>query len=149
MGRKALPAIVHQLNGNPGHRKINKDELRGVGGAGAPPEYFDALQVVMWNESLQRVPQGLVTGTDRAAFELWCVAMVEYRRAAKALRREGQVVMTVKGGRIQSPFLGIMSRQAAIILRCSSELGFTPAARTRLAVPNAQPEQNGFEEFTA
>jgi hypothetical protein len=44
----------------------------------------------------------------------------------------GQVVSTREGGVMQNPYLGVMNRQAHIMLRTASELGFSPAARAGL-----------------
>ena len=56
-------------------------------------------------------------------------ACVEYERAVREVRKIGQVVKTKDRNAIQSPFLGIMNRQALLISRFGAELGFSPAAR--------------------
>ena len=63
---------------------------------------------------------------------IWCVACVEHARAAQEVRNLGQVVKTKDGNAIQNPYLPIMNRQALIMLKSGSELGFSPAARASL-----------------
>jgi P27 family predicted phage terminase small subunit len=86
------------------------------------------------------VRPSLLTGTDRAIFSVWPVACVEYARAAQEVRNLGQVVKTKEGNVIQNPYLSIMNRQAAIMLKAGGELGFTPAARASLG--SIAPEFN-------
>ena len=45
---------------------------------------------------------------------------------------------------IQSPYVAIANRQAEIMMRIASEFGFTPASRSRIAVPK-DPEPTLFE----
>jgi P27 family predicted phage terminase small subunit len=46
---------------------------------------------------------------------------------------------TKDGTAVASPYLGIMNRAAALMLKAGSELGFSPAARPRLAAQATQP----------
>ena len=39
---------------------------------------------------------------------------------------------------VASPYLGILNRAAALMIKAASELGFSPAARPRLAASAAQ-----------
>jgi P27 family predicted phage terminase small subunit len=77
-------------------------------------------------------PPGLLTGTDREVLAIWCVACVEHARAAQEVRNLGQVVKTKDGNAIQKPYLPIVNRQALIMLKAGSEMGFSPAARASL-----------------
>ena len=45
---------------------------------------------------------------------------------------------------IQSPYVAIANRQAEIMMRIASEFGFTPASRSRIAVPK-DPEPTLFD----
>ncbi len=44
----------------------------------------------------------------------------------------------VLGYPIQSPYVATTNRQAEIMMRIASEFGFTPASRSRIAVPQEQ-----------
>ena len=46
----------------------------------------------------------------------------------------GQVVKTRDGNAVNNPYLGIVNRQALIMIRAACELGFTPAARASLGM---------------
>lgn len=79
-GRRPKPTARKELAGNPGKRKLNRDEpaftpLTGV----SPPDWFIEnempLAVVMWElTSKELCAQGLLCVTDLAVLERWCVA---------------------------------------------------------------------------
>jgi phage terminase small subunit len=49
---------------------------------------------------------------------------------------------------MQNPFLAIMNRQAEIMLRAASELGFTPACRPRIQTSEAtEPDARRGDEL--
>lgn len=130
-GRKPVPAVLRELHGNP-RQKPMPDEPEGVGDLWAPPTYMDDDQRAHWHYALDHAPPGLLTGTDRDIFAAWVNACVEYQRAVLEVRKIGQVVKTKDGNAIQNPFLGIMNRQALLMAKFGSELGFSPAARASL-----------------
>jgi P27 family predicted phage terminase small subunit len=130
--RKPIPVALHKLHGKPGRRPIEVCETAGVGDIWAPPTWFDDQQREQWHYSSEHAPPGLLTGTDREILVVWVVAAVEHARACQRVRELGQVVSTREGGVMQNPYLGVMNRQAHIMLRAASELGFSPAARAGL-----------------
>jgi phage terminase small subunit len=59
-------------------------------------------------------------------------------RRARACRgggsAQGQVVKAKDGNAVNNPYLGIVNRQAFIMIRTAGELGFTPSARPSLGM---------------
>lgn len=131
-GRKMKPTALKVLHGTPGHRALPAEEPPGVGELWAPPFWFDDTQRTQWHYTLDNAPPGLLTGTDRDIVVVWVVACVEHARAALEVRSHGQVVKTKEGNAIQNPYMGVMNRQAIIMMRAAAELGFSPAARAHL-----------------
>jgi P27 family predicted phage terminase small subunit len=131
-GPKKIPTVLKELHGNPGKRALPVDEPDGVGDLWAPPAWFDDDQRDQWNYAIDHAPPGLLTGTDREVLVVWVVACVEHAKAAQEVRKLGQVVKTKDGNAIQNPFLPIVNRQALIMLKAGSEMGFSPAARASL-----------------
>jgi P27 family predicted phage terminase small subunit len=99
---------------------------------------MDEEQRAQWHYTVDHAPPGLLTGTDRDILAAWVNACVEYARAVAEVRSLGQVVKTKDGNAIQNPYLSIMNRQALLMARFGSELGFSPAARASLG--SAAPE---------
>lgn len=133
-GRKRLPTMLKKLHGNPHDHRLptTDEEPQGVGSLWAPPAWFDEDQRAQWDYALEHSPPGLMTGSDREVLVIWVVASVEHARAVQEVRKLGQVVKTKDGNAIQNPFLPIVNRQALIMLRAGSDMGFSPASRAAL-----------------
>ena len=155
-GPRKTPTVLAKLRGNPGKRRLPKAEPQGRGDLWAPPIWFDAEQRDQWQYAMDHAPAGLLTGTDRETLAIWCVAAVEYARAARRVREDGQVVETSNGNVVQSPYLSVMNKQALIMLKAGGEMGFSPASRASLGsrVPefrdgpgSGQPRSGGLAAY--
>lgn len=132
-GPKPKPTHLKLLHGNPSKEQLALDEPQGVGVLWAPPEWMtDEEQRQQWHYAIEHAPLGLLTETDREILAVWVVAAVEHARATLEVRKLGQVVKTKDGFPVVNPYLGIVNRQALILLRCCGELGFSPASRTAI-----------------
>jgi len=107
-------------------------EPQGVGDLWSPPDYFDEEQRDEWNRVVESATSGILTGTDRDIVSAYVVAVVEFARAVIEVRRDGQVVKAKNGAAVMNPFLGIVNKQASLIARFGSQLGFSPASRAQL-----------------
>jgi phage terminase small subunit len=50
---------------------------------------------------------------------------------------------------VQSPYLSILNKQAMIMLKAASEMGFTPASRSRVEVSDDEQEADPADRFFA
>ena len=131
-GPKPKPTRLMLLHGNPSDHRLPTDEPAGVGDLWAPPDWMDEDQRAQWHHAVEHAPKGLLSGTDRETLTIWVCACVEHARAARAVRREGQIVTTTEGRPLQNPRLRTMNEQAQIMLKVGDRLGFSPSARTSL-----------------
>lgn len=76
----------------------------------------------------------VLTNLDRAALAAYCGAYALWAEATEAIGKYGVMVKSPTGFPIQSPYVSIANRQAEIMMRISSEFGFTPASRERISV---------------
>ena len=131
-GRKPKPAHLKLLAGNPGHRPITPDaEAAGV--LDAPPEWFSDEQKAAWRYAISHAPHGVLRMIDQAALTVWIIAEHFHCEATQKVMTNGMVVKSpIKGERIQNPYLAVVNKQAQIMLKAASELGFTPSARARV-----------------
>jgi P27 family predicted phage terminase small subunit len=129
-----VPLELRELHGNPRQHAVPADVPEGEGMLCEAPEWMDEEQRLQWDYALEHAPYGLLTGTDREVLAIWCVAAVEYARAVAQVRANPQVVRTKEGNAIQNPYIGIVNRQAAMMMRAGAEMGFSPAARMSLAL---------------
>jgi phage terminase small subunit len=57
------------------------------------------------------------------------------------------MVKSPTGYPIQSPYVAIANRQVEIMMRIAAEFGFTPASRSRIALPR-ENQPTLFDEMT-
>jgi phage terminase small subunit len=48
---------------------------------------------------------------------------------------------------IQSPYLPIMNRQAVLMMKAASELGFNPTSRSKIVIPPEPRENSPWAQF--
>jgi P27 family predicted phage terminase small subunit len=87
-----------------------------------------------WQYAIEHAPRGLLKKLDLSVLEVWVVACVFHRDAVKQVTENGQVVTSPSGYPIVNPYLSNANKQALIMLKAASEMGFTPASRSRIVV---------------
>ena len=156
VGPKPKPTHLHLLEGTfdvSRHGKRLKSEPKPVGNLHEPPVYLSEAQREIWAQQLRDAPSGLLKRLDWSDYLAWVIACDIHRQAVEELNKlgpEGLVVQTAPrrgpAGKQQNPLLGVLNRQALIMVKLSSELGFSPVSRARVSVdPTA--EVNPFDEF--
>ena len=144
-GAKPKPTHLKLVTGNPGKRKLNAREPMPSGNLSEPPDWLTEDQKRGWAYALSNAPLGLLKLLDRGAFTVWVIAEDLHRQAAEKVAALGMLNKTAGGNIIQSPYMPIVNRQALIMLKAASELGFTPAARPRIVcgeAPNTAGQQD-------
>ena len=108
------------------------------------PDFFSESQKEIWQYAIKHAPKGLLKKLDREALGVWAIARDMWQQAVVALGTQDKgkafplLVDTPNGFTIQSPYLGIISKQSQIMLKAGSDLGFSPSARSRITIePNA------------
>jgi phage terminase small subunit len=132
-GRKPKPTEVTKLHGSPGKRRMNDAEPIPPGALDEPPGWLTAEQAASWRYALANAPPGLLRRLDRGVLTIWVVAEGLHQRAARLLEQySGEDLLTTQGDqKIPSPYLSILNKQALIMFKAASELGFSPVARVR------------------
>jgi P27 family predicted phage terminase small subunit len=144
MGRPPVPTALKIIRGNPGKRKLNKNEPKPIGDLKEPPAHFDEELKAVWSYAIENAPAGLLKRIDSAVLETWCIAHVLHRKATAEVRKFGLLVKPPKSDvPIQSPYLAVVNKQAFIMLRACDHLGFSPASRTRIAIGDLDPRYSG------
>lgn len=130
-GRKPTPAILAELRNNT-HRPP-RPEPQAFGNLADPPDHFTPSQCDAWNYAIRHAPPGMLKLIDRSVLETWVVAADLHRQAVIAQSKAGLIIRAPNTGvPIQSPYLPIINRQALIMLKAASELGFSPVSRPRV-----------------
>jgi P27 family predicted phage terminase small subunit len=137
--RVRKPHALAKLHGPTRGRRITDDAPAGVGELWAAPEWMDDAQREQWRYAVLTAPPGLLTETDRECLITWCVAAVFHAKAVQEVTRAGLIVKTKDGNLIQNPFLPIVNKQAMIMLRSGSEMGFSPSSRASIGATRGAP----------
>jgi P27 family predicted phage terminase small subunit len=139
-GPKPKATYLKLVTGNPGHRPLPKNEPKPQGNLSAPPRWFDAMRREYWSHYLANVPPGLLKSVDREMLVAYVNACATHRTAVerqlKLDKRRKHVLLarSKAGGYYQSPYVSMQNRQAEIMRALASELGFSPASRTRISI---------------
>jgi P27 family predicted phage terminase small subunit len=140
IGAKPKPTALKDLAGNPGKRKLPKNEPK-YSGIPTAPKHLDKLAKAEWRRmAAQLKPLGLLTHADRAAFAVYCAMWSRWVQAEEKIAETAMTYTTHDANGkpkaiIQSPFVGIANRAAEIMYRFITEFGFSPSSRTRVAAP--------------
>ena len=169
VGRPRKPTnlrILQSTRGEPaGHsRPIDRTEPKPVGNLFEAPAWLTDSQKLVWTYHIATAPAGLLKRLDQRVFAAWCVACDLHQTAvemqakidatsggAKLLVQPRDAQGNATGQAYQSPYLPIINRQAVIMAKLVTELGFSPASRTRIslgAAPDATPD-NVFDDIDA
>lgn len=82
---------------------------------------------------------GLLTLADRAALAAYCQAYARWVEAEEHLKRTPALLKAPSGYVQQSPWLSVANKQMELMGKYMSELGLTPASRSRLEMPVDAP----------
>lgn len=143
-GRKNIPSLVHELRGNPGGRPIPK-QIEVHGDIEDAPEWFNEEQLKAWNHVIKNAPPSLLKLCDESTLIAHCCAVAAHKEATLMLGREGYVQETLTGATKRNEWFHVQSKAAEQILKTSSEMGFTPASRSKVSASQAK-SKNKFSE---
>jgi P27 family predicted phage terminase small subunit len=139
-GRRPKPTRLKVLTGNPGKRPLNHQEPRPAPEIPKCPPELGPVARREWDRLVGELGKlKLVTNLDRAALAAYCGAYALWSEATEAIQKYGTMVKSPSGYPIHSPYVSIANRQAEMMMRISTEFGFTPASRSRIAAP--RPEE--------
>jgi P27 family predicted phage terminase small subunit len=145
-GRRPKPTSLKVLAGNPGRRPLNPNEPQPELQVPDCPAELGPVARREWDRLVGELAKlNLLTNLDRAALAAYCGAYALWAEATEAIQKFGTMVKSPSGYPIQSPYVAIANRQAEIMMRISSEFGFTPASRSRISAPSPTPQFGLFD----
>jgi P27 family predicted phage terminase small subunit len=148
MGRKPDPIEIRATKGNPQRRPMPQQTIRVDSALIDPPEQLTTAQKVEWKYLIANAPLGLLRSLDKAIMVTYITAWDAHRLAAEKVNTLGLMLLSKKTKQpYMNPYLAIMNKQAAIMIKCCSELGFTPASRTKLSINESHDQTDPLEAF--
>ena len=138
-GRKPKPTVLKDLHGSEEPR--NPLEPIPVGAISDDPTecpaHFNADQRDAWEYAVRHSPPGMLKRIDSMVLEAWVVSHCLHRRATEEMGRSELLTRTPNDCPVQNPLIAIVNRQALIMSKLASDLGFTPVSRPRILVSGA------------
>lgn len=137
-GRKATPAALKLINGNPGKRPV-PDAPDIAPGIPPCPEHLGELARAEWDRiTPDLLTAQLINPLYMAVLAVYCDAWGEYvyaRQMIKAPAAEGggYMVTTPNGYSVQSQWLAVMNKAFERMMKAAAEMGLTPSAMARVA----------------
>ncbi len=145
MGRRGpppKPTTLKLLQGNPGKRPLNIREPKPKQGTPRCPEWLDEEAKACWKWLVPKLTEtGVLTLVDSHALTAYCDSWSRWKRAVLFLQKNGEVYTVKDGaGKVkyiqQLPQVAIARNLLAVLNRYQQEFGLTPAARSRIAIPD-------------
>lgn len=146
-GRKPKPTETKILEGNPGKRAINNKEPKPEVVIPDCPQHLKGAARTEWNRLAKELHAlKIITKIDRAALAVCCTAWADYVKACNKLEKQGEVIISEKGGMYQNPWVAIKKRSMDQVQKFYAEFGMTPSSRSRVQVdmPDEGDEMAGF-----
>jgi P27 family predicted phage terminase small subunit len=96
------------------------------------PVELNSVARIEWKRVVTELaPLKLLKPLDLAMVALYCNAYAGWLDATAAIKEYGAVIKTSTGYPVQSPYVSLANQHAAVMLRCSAELGLSPASRIK------------------
>ena len=135
-GRKPLPTAIKKLKGTLQKCRTSSNEPQPQGDLIEPPEYMTDGAKLAWRYAIESAPVHLLKRLDMSVLEVWSCAADLYRKAQIGITKTGLLMKAPNTGvPMQSPYLAIANKQAQIMTKAAVEMGFTPASRSRISLP--------------
>ena len=149
-GRKPKPTVLHALQNTTNvtrHRARTREPKLDGALSSTPPSWMTESQRAGWRYALKHAPHGVLKPVDRGVLAVWVEAEDRHRTAAiqqarlDANNEQPLLIKTAEGQPYVSPYLNILTKAALLMMKAASELGFSPASRPRISVPD-QPSED-------
>jgi phage terminase small subunit len=137
---------MHRLQGTRASSS-RLDEPHAPGNLDAtPPAGLTPAQAELWRYHVENAPAGVLKPIDGRLLQTFVVALDLQAQAAALMASAGLLIETVRRAS-EHPSVRTFARMSALVVRLSSEMGFSPASRPRIQASPAQASLNLFEEF--
>ena len=136
-GRKPKPTAIKEFEGNPGKRKLNKNEPQPLTQAPSCPAWLDEEMKLEWERIAPQLELlGILSEIDMAAFAGYCVSYKRWKEAEEFLTKHGTIMKTGSGYWQQVPQVSIAQSYLKSMLKFCEQFGLTPSARSRIVANN-------------
>jgi P27 family predicted phage terminase small subunit len=151
-GSKPKPTELKRLEGNPGKRRLNKNEPQPDPTVPKCPWWFNYEARKEWERITPELHRlGLLTLIDHAALEGYCIAYAMLVQAAKDILGDGIIynyhdTKSLKMKRVKKPEVAVVRDSLNQIRLFCAEFGLTPSSRGRMTLPSEGKDESELEK---
>jgi len=134
--------------GNPGKRRLNKNEPKPAADAITPPDWVCGKSLEKWQEVVPKlVGMGVMTNADIDTIARYCTMYEQFVKYLDQVRR-GLDVLVIRddSGKVKymqsTPAATMLTKLAASMLRIEQEFGLTPSARSGISAAQEKPRDD-------
>ena len=141
---------MKERRGNPGKRKLNKDEpeFSPFNENTPPPSQLNTDGKKMWAFILKELlSQGVLLQTDLEVVTNYCIAYQNRNRACKDVEKYGTFVENGNGGLSKNPAFTVLNEALKQMTTFGALLGLDPSSRQRLIGKVDEQNHNPFAEL--
>jgi P27 family predicted phage terminase small subunit len=138
-GRRPKPTAVRRIEGNRGKRAWNHDEPQPPDAIPRCPLHLAPVAKTEWRRVAHTLHKmGVLTTIDRAALAAYCQCYAKWVEAEQKMKETPALLKTPSGYVQQSPWVAIANKQLELMGRYMTELGMTPASRSRVTTEDSR-----------
>ncbi len=152
-GPKRKPTALKLVAGNPGHRKLPKNEPKLAPQLPLCPASFDSSERGLrrrraWS-NLAQILLGMrvLTVADAIALEIAAIDLARVREADEHLQAEGEMLKSKRGGLYVNPWAGVLANAEKKLWNALACFGMTPADRSKVSTVGDDQQENAFGQF--
>lgn len=103
----------------------------------------------IWKNTIDLIPENMIKELDLNELMRFVVSVELFNDCYVEVQKEGMVIVNGKGEKVINPFLIILNKQSDIINSSGSNLGLSPASRSKLKLDNGntKPKNNKFKNL--
>lgn len=147
MARPRKPTALKKLQGTLQKCRTNTLEPQPTQMLQEAPDELPQSVRDIWNYALSVAPPNVLAAIDYSVFAVWCVAVDTFNQAREEVVRTGLMSEGSMGQPTKNPAISIMNDAAYLMLKAASELGFTPASRSKVTVIAKEKEKSELDDI--
>jgi P27 family predicted phage terminase small subunit len=143
MGRIPKPSALRAVQGNAGHRPLNKREPKPDAGVPEIPKWLSKAARKIWKQTVPiLVKMKVLTRADGEALGSYCQACARLAQAEAEVEKNGITVLTMKGEVKTNPAVTIADKAMKMKRVLGSDFGLAPASRARLKTEHGEETED-------
>jgi P27 family predicted phage terminase small subunit len=143
-GPSPLPTHLRILRGETRPSRLNSREPKPSPKNPNPPTWLAREAKAEWRRLMRGMVPGLLTPLDRQVMSVAAESWARWTRATRLVDKLG-IVVEGDRGLVKNPAIQIARDAEATMRGCWAELGLSPAARSRLEMPESEDPSAGPE----